>query len=176
VCLYISTHTHLCLQRIFYEVGWTFWNVRLVVGSPLCCVTMFPLQITVLDIMKCEIYIVSLVMTQHGGYLSFWGGCGDPLTSIAVLSWIPKGYNTFTSFIPVFSLVMQAPLCVVALTSGLRRHWYKNCASAREVFQMVLVPGKIIFSSIMHCVPWQCFLCRHWLLVCLHSINLNLLL
>lgn len=93
VCVYVC----VCVSAAsFYEVGWTFWNVWLVVGSPWCCVTTFQLQITLLDFMKCEVYIVSLLITQHGGYLSLWGGHSDPLTGFAVLSWIPTGYNSFT--------------------------------------------------------------------------------
>jgi hypothetical protein len=70
-------------------------------------VTAFQLQITLQDFMKCVIYIVLLMITQHGGYQSFWGGRGDPFTGIAFL-WIPTGYNSFAAFVPVVSLVIAS--------------------------------------------------------------------
>lgn len=134
VCVY--------LQHLFYEIGWTFWNDWLVVGSPWCWVTAFQLQITLLDFMKCEIYIVSLVLTQHSGYLSFWGGRSEPLTGIALLSLIPTGYNSFTAFIPVGSLVIASSFVCCGTRSWASSIIGMNTSrfSAQEVYQIYFGP------------------------------------
>ena len=44
VCvIYIYIYVCVCmyLQHLFYEAGWTFWNVWLIVGSPWYCTTLF---------------------------------------------------------------------------------------------------------------------------------------